>query len=214
MGHLRTFLNSCWQGLDRLIQIRNPKSAIRNPPGSPPGSDSLISARMLSLLSRLSALVLLCGFVVGCASSRPLPKYEKPLARAQFQQVRTTAYTHTESDHRKYARNSALGTQLCCGAINSAACDWSRWPAGTVFRIVDTGDVFKVDDYGWALSGTNTIDLYKPSRSAMNSWGARRVNIEVLQWGDIRRSYEVLKPRAKHAHVQRMLKQIRERNSI
>lgn len=162
-------------------------------------------------VARFSVLIA-CLFAAGCAS-RPLPKYEKPLKRTAVQAVRTTAYTHTESDHRKYARRNALGTQLCCGAINSAAADWSRWPAGTVFRIRETGEIFKVDDYGWALAGTNTIDLYKPSRHAMNSWGVRRVNIEIMQWGDAWKSYAVLKPRSKHAHVKRMLKQINSRYS-
>lgn len=167
---------------------------------------------MLSLTGRI-VLLLVCLAGAACTTTRPLPKYEKPLARSQFQRVRTTAYTHTESDHRRYACNSALGTPLKCGEINSAACDWSRWPAGTIFRLTDTGELFQVDDYGWALSGTNTIDLYKPSRAAMNKWGVRRVSIEVLHWGDVWRSYDVLKPRAKYAHVERMIKQIRSRYS-
>lgn len=149
----------------------------------------------------------------GCSTSRPLPKFEKPLARTAVQTVRTTAYTHTESDHRKYARRTALGTTLQSGEVKSAASDWSRWPAGTIFRLRETGELYKVDDYGWALAGTNTIDLYKPSRSAMNSWGARRVTIDVLHWGDPWKSYSVLKPRAKHRHVERMIKQIQQRYS-
>jgi len=36
--------------------------------------------------------------------------------------------------------------------IGSAAADWSRWPAGTVFRLISTGQVYRVDDYGWALA--------------------------------------------------------------
>lgn len=157
----------------------------------------------------------LCGilcvlFLMGCAG-RPLPKYEKPLPRANIMKVRTTAYTHTESDHKRHGSRNALGGELKNGEINSAAADWSRWPAGTIFRIQATGEMFEVDDYGWALSGTNTIDLYKPSRGLMNEWGVRRVTIEILQWGDVRASYRVLKPRAKHRHVKRMLKQIEQR---
>lgn len=146
--------------------------------------------------------------LAGCATHRPLPKYEKPLAKTQFQTVRTTAYTHTESDHRKYTNHNALGSRLCCGKINSAAADWSRWPAGTVFRIAETGELFRVDDYGSALAGRNTIDLYKPTRRAMNHWGVREVNIEVLQWGDMRYSYELLKPRSRYPHVERMLREM------
>jgi 3D (Asp-Asp-Asp) domain-containing protein len=155
-------------------------------------------------------LVLLgmAALLAGCAT-RPLPKYERPLAKTQFQTVRTTAYTHTESDHLQYANRNALGTVLCCGKMNSAAADWSRWPAGTVFKVTETGELYRVDDYGWALSGRNTIDLYKPTRLAMNRWGVRNVNIEVLQWGDINYSYQVLKPRARYPHVERMLREMR-----
>jgi 3D (Asp-Asp-Asp) domain-containing protein len=151
-----------------------------------------------------------CLFWAACAS-RPLPKYEKPLARASVQSVRTTAYTHTEEDHRPYAQLSAAGTPLRYGTVKSAAADWSRWPAGTLFRIAETGEVREVDDYGWALAGTNTIDLYQPSRGSMNSWGVRRVTIEILRWGDAWQSHAILRPRGKYAHVQRMLKQIEER---
>jgi 3D (Asp-Asp-Asp) domain-containing protein len=150
--------------------------------------------------------------VAGCAS-RPLPKYEKPIARTQFQAVRTTAYTHSEDDHRQYGRSSAVGSRLRSGSVRSAAADWSRWPAGTMFRILETGETYQVDDYGWALVGTNTIDLYKPSRSQMNAWGVRRVNIELLEWGGVDRSLAILRPRAKYAHVKRMISQIEDRRS-
>ncbi len=158
----------------------------------------------------LSLLLLSLLFVSGCAT-RKLPPYEEPLRRATFQTVRTTAYTHTESDHRRYGHKNALGTLLRYEPeIKSAAADWARWPAGTIFRIVDTGEIREVDDYGWALAGTNTIDLYMPTRRAMNHWATRRVTIEILQWGDHRKSYRVLKPRKKHRHVKRMLKEIDE----
>ena len=159
------------------------------------------------LIAAATALVF-----AGCAT-RSLPKYEKPLARSQYQTVRTTAYTHSESDHRQYGSKCALGSQLKCGSVKSAAADWSRWPAGTTFRIQQTGELYQVDDYGWALTGTNTIDLYKPSRSQMNSWGVRRVNIQVLDWGDPDRSLSVLRPRAKHKHVRKMIAQLEDRRS-
>ena len=66
----------------------------------------------------------------------------------------------------------------------------------------------------FALSGTNTIDLYKPSRARMNQWGVRRVTIEVLEWGDPERSYALLKPRDKHRHVKRMVRQLEDRYAL
>jgi 3D (Asp-Asp-Asp) domain-containing protein len=197
-----------------------------------------------------------------------LPKYEAPLAKRDFQNVRTTAYTHTESDHLPYGSHNALGGQLhaATGAIRraeytprpiavngddpadyrrasysgaalekfslketkttklvktkhgtkkvvvtrkpqigSAAADWSRWPAGTVFRLISTGQVYRVDDYGWALAGRNTIDLYMPSRGTMNSWGAREENIQILQWGDPNKSLRLLQAHTGYRHIRRMV---------
>jgi 3D (Asp-Asp-Asp) domain-containing protein len=164
---------------------------------------------MRTLLSRVLLLVMCLG-IVGCAE-RPLPPYERPIARTQFQRVRTTAYTDTESDHIQYSNHNALGGCLQSGAIHSAATDWSRWPAGTVFRIRETGEVYRVDDYGWALAGTNTIDLYKPSRELMNAWGVRGVTIENLQWGDPKQSLSVLRQRSGYRHVQRMIAELHDR---
>ena len=87
----------------------------------------------------------------------------------------------------------------------SAASDWSRWPLGTKFRIVGTEDVFKIDDYGSALIGTGTIDLYKTNRLAMRKWGVRSVDIDVLEWGSPKRSLEVLAPRKRDRRVRAMI---------
>lgn len=166
---------------------------------------------MRTVLSRF-LLLALCASIVGCSTPRELPKFQKPIARTQFQRVRTTAYTDTESDHVQYSNHNALGGCLQCGPVHSAAADWSRWPAGTIFRIRETGELYRVDDYGWALAGTNTIDLYKPSRAAMNAWGVRGVTIENLQWGNADASLAVLRPRAHYRHVQRMIHEIEDRH--
>lgn len=163
--------------------------------------------------AHLLVAIIFAALLTGCAT-RKLPPYEKPLQPAPVQSVRTTAYTHTEADHRKYANRSAAGTPLRRGEINSAAADWSRWPLGTKFRLSDTGEIYEVDDYGWMLAGTNTIDLYQPSRSDMNRWGVRRVTIEILEWGDPQRSYAMLKPRDKHPHVKRMVRQLEDRYDL
>jgi 3D (Asp-Asp-Asp) domain-containing protein len=152
------------------------------------------------------AFALVC-LLAGCATRR-LPKYEKPLRKTEFQRVRTTAYTHTERDHRRHGKRNALGTELSAEGLRSAAADWSRWPAGTVFRILPDGATFRVDDYGWALAGRNTIDLYMPTRADMNAWGARGVEIQVLEWGDPRASHDILKRRTKFKHVRRMVRDL------
>ena len=62
-----------------------------------------------------------------------------------------------------------------------------------------------IDDYGTALVGTNTIDLYKPTRLEMKRWGVRQVDIDILQWGSDEQSIKVLTARGKHRTTRRML---------
>ena len=96
--------------------------------------------------------------------------------------------------------------------IGSAAADWSRWPAGTVFRLLSTGQSYRVEDYGWALSGRNTIDLYMANQREMNSWGAREETIEILQWGDPRESLQFLRRHQDYKHIKRMVLELEGRN--
>lgn len=230
-----------------------------------------------AILAAFVAIVLLSG----CGTSKhALPAYEAPLAKTDFQNVRTTAYTHTESDHREYGNHNALGgelqaagppihraevtrraipvddvpravsvdesdsysprlqrfsmeegrkvtrtsksgrkkTRAAKGAvaiakprIGSAAADWSRWPAGTSFRLLSTGQIYRVDDYGWALAGRNTIDLYMPSQREMNSWGARQESIQILQWGDPQESLQFLRRHQDYRHIKRMVLELEGR---
>ena len=233
----------------------------------------------LAVLAAFIALIFLsaCG-----TTQRALPAYERPLSKTDFQNVRTTAYTHTESDHREYSNHNALGGELhAAGApihraeavtratlayevpraipvnetashspqlqpfsmeetrtvtrtskraaktprsvkravevsrppqIGSAAADWSRWPAGTVFRLLSTGQNYRVEDYGWALSGRNTIDLYMANQREMNSWGAREEAIEILQWGDPQESLQFLRRHQDYRHIKRMVLELEGRD--
>jgi 3D (Asp-Asp-Asp) domain-containing protein len=95
--------------------------------------------------------------------------------------------------------------------IGSAAADWSRWPAGTVFRLLSTGQNYRVEDYGWALSGRNTIDLYMANQREMNSWGARQEKIEVLKWGDPEESLQFLRRHQDYRHIKRMVLELEGR---
>jgi 3D (Asp-Asp-Asp) domain-containing protein len=233
------------------------------------------------------ALVVLAAFIAivfltACGTTqRVLPPYERPLAKTDFQNVRTTAYTHTESDHREYGNRNALGGELRAAgppihraeavpraipvyevprAIpldetvetevrrvsyspklqpfsrserrttktrkgrstssararlvpGSAAADWSRWPVGTVFRLLSTGQTYRVEDYGWALSGRNTIDLYMANQREMNSWGARDETIQILQWGDPQESLQFLRSHQNYKHIKRMVLELEGRHN-
>lgn len=183
-----------------------------------------------------------------CGTTRNLPPYERPLARTEFQQVRTTAYTDTESDHEQYGNRTALGGVLHAAPppfvpraipvaqpvfrgpesgyeriaylspsqpfladnfsnqiYGSAAADWARWPAGTIFRVISTGQLYRVEDYGWALSGRNTIDLYMATPRDMNGWGVRQELIQVVRWGDSQVSLRRLASHTKYRHIKRMV---------
>jgi len=219
----------------------------------------------------------------GTTSSRALPAYEAPIAKSDFQTVRTTAYTHTESDHVQFTNHNALGGVLQAAGppirraentrlpieidyrvaaytpapqpfltddeetkskrvvrkatavtttttttttrtvktvrgkrvvvkakpqppkIGSAAADWSRWPVGTTFRLLSTGQIYRVDDYGWALAGRNTIDLYMATQAEMNAWGARQEPIQILRWGDSDESLRLLQSHQDYKHIRRMV---------
>ena len=234
----------------------------------------------LAVLAAFIAIVVLsaCG-----TSHRALPPYERPLVKTDFQNVRTTAYTHTESDHREYSNHNALGGELHAAGppihraevvrrairayevpraipvdetaetevrrasyspqlqpfsmserrttttvrtrkgrstsssgghlvYGSAAADWSRWPAGTIFRLLSTGQIYRVEDYGWALSGRNTIDLYMANSRDMNSWGAREETIQVVQWGDPQQSLQFLQSHQDYKHIKRMVLELKGRH--
>lgn len=150
-------------------------------------------------------LCLAAALLASCASSSG-PRFVKGGTRISA--VRTTAYTHTESDHIEYGARTAVGTPLRFGTVRSAAADWSVYPVGTIFQIEGTPHVYQVDDYGSALVGTNTIDLYKPDRATMNAWGVRNVNIRVLKWGSFSKSLAIMKPRTNNEHVRKMVQRI------
>ncbi len=233
---------------------------------------TLHSLAFSALALASAALLASCETTAPRVSSRSLPAYEPPLAVSDLQTVRTTAYTHSESDHLQYGARNALGGPLQSAVaqnetfpaigrlwsdldptanitiglmtrekrialakqrakakasakkskkgrkvaksrkpqprIGSAAADWSRWPVGTTFRVLSTGQVYKVDDYGWALAGRNTIDLYMGSRTEMNRWGVRHEKIQVLHWGDRATSIALLTPRQHYKHCRRMLLQL------
>lgn len=138
--------------------------------------------------------------IVGCATqSKPTVTLT---SGRRMPHVRTTAYTQYEGGSG--ARN-ATGEYLSGRHVMSAASDWSRYPLGTRFRIAETSEEYVIDDYGNALIGTDTIDLYKPSRGEVRQWGVRYIDIDILQWGSEEQSLKVLAPRRKHHCVQRMI---------
>jgi 3D (Asp-Asp-Asp) domain-containing protein len=148
----------------------------------------------------------LACLIAGCATQ------SKPTLTSgrRIPNVRTTAYTHLEGGS---GRRNALGEYLSGRHVMSAASDWSKYPLGTRFRIADTNEEYVIDDYGNALIGTDTIDLYKPSRLEMKQWGVRHVDIDILQWGSEEQSLKVLAPRCKHSCVQKMVATLQQKKT-
>ena len=128
--------------------------------------------------------------------------------------VKTTAYSHLEADSLKYGRKNAFGTELRYDNVRSAAADWSVFPVGTLFRITGQPYTYRIDDYGSALVGTRTIDIYQPTKAGIKAWGSRMVEIEILKWGSYSRSREIMAARSKHPHVRAMLTSINRKRLV
>ncbi|MFC4991891.1 3D domain-containing protein [Rubritalea tangerina] len=119
--------------------------------------------------------------------------------------VRTTSYSHMEKEKGCHGLKSAAGCQLkYTNKVRSAAADWSVYPMGTKFKIKGLPYVYEVNDYGSALVGTNTIDLFKPNLSTMRKWGTRKVEITVIEWGSYEQSRRILSGRTRYKHCRKM----------
>jgi 3D (Asp-Asp-Asp) domain-containing protein len=132
------------------------------------------------------------------AVPRALPVYESQVAAQPWMMdPRVTRLRRTTTTTTTWSRYPTV--------YGSAAADWSRWPAGTIFRVLSTGQVYRVEDYGWALAGRNTIDLYMATPNDMNSWGVRAEQIQILRWGDPQESLRLLSRHQDHRHIKRMV---------
>jgi hypothetical protein len=86
--------------------------------------------------------------------------------------------------------NSRVGAPRSAAAppsgsvFGSAAADWSRWPVGTTFRVLTTGQLYRVDDYGFALhnrGGLFELDLGQLLRERASEIAAIVKEPEVIQ---------------------------------
>lgn len=130
----------------------------------------------------------------------------------KFVSAKASAYAAGSSDNGQWAGRTAIGTPLRSGAITSAAADWSKFPLGTKFRVVQTGKIYQVDDYGSAMVGKVKVDLFTPSTSQMNRWGVRNVMLEVIEWGNREKSLALLSSRtaSRYSHIRKMVASLRE----
>src|SRR4051812_8702728 len=148
------------------------------------------------MLQRTTLLLLAAAAFSACQTTRTAA-----VGKGKRMTVRTTAYTANEPG----GAHAATGERLHFGGASySAAADWSWLPLGTRFRMKETGRTYIIEDYGAALVGKQTIDLFMPSNAAMREWGTRTVNIEILEWGSKVMSLRMLEPRQKAGYVHRM----------
>jgi len=166
--------------------------------------------RMRKKTATLAILSLVVTSWVSVAS----PSKLSDIVGLRLEGVKTTAYSANPVDNGDNDAQNALGKPLKSGRVTSAAADWSRYPVGTRFRIVETGQEYIVDDYGSALVGTGTIDLYKRTDAQVDRWGVRHVTIEILEWGSPERSLRILEERGKMRHIQKMVRALREQESV
>lgn len=132
-----------------------------------------------------------------------MPTYTSQKQRTRY--VRATAFSHMENEPGAPGRMNASGGILKYGNnVRSAAADWSVYPLGTKFKIKGLPYTYVVDDYGSALVGTNTVDLFYPTLRAMRKWGTRKIEITVIQWGSYDRSLRLLSGRTRYKHCRRM----------
>ena len=165
----------------------------------------LIAATALSACSGVDTKTRFSEARTGGGSLATKPARGISTSPSRHMYVRTTAYHHSEPG----GRATAVGGYL--KPTHSAAADWSWLPAGTRFRIPATGEEYIVEDYGSALVGKYTIDIYKSTRAEMNRWGVRYVDIEILQLGSYATSLAVLIPRQKYPHVRAMVAGLHKR---
>jgi 3D (Asp-Asp-Asp) domain-containing protein len=148
--------------------------------------------------------------LIGCAAPKPKPQAQNSRA-GQVLTVRTTAYTQSEAGGVK----NAIDGRLHFGAGEySAASDWSWLPLGTRFKLLSTGHDYVIEDYGSALVGKQTIDLFFPHRTQVHGWGVRNEQIQIIEWGSEAMSLKLLAPRCKNGHVALMVAQLRKQGVI
>lgn len=130
-------------------------------------------------------------------------------SKPQTVPVTATAYSSGAKCNGPWSGRNAIGGRLKAGAVNSAASDWSRIPVGTKFRVVETGKVYVVDDYGSAMVGKDKVDLFHTNYRDVYRWGVRQVTLEIIEWGCSEKSLTILRPRARAPHVRRMVEALK-----
>jgi hypothetical protein len=131
----------------------------------------------------------------------------------RIEKVQTTAYTHGAAREwhpwqlkRHWRAPEVRRAQRCGGGLVALA-------LGDTFSVVETGREYIIDHVGGAIVGTNTIELFKPNSRAMQRRGVREVTIEILEWGSLEESLEILMDRRKSRPAGNMVERLLVQNA-
>lgn len=124
--------------------------------------------------------------------------------------VTTSAYTHSE-DTRWWKWTAVNGTVKYNNGTDpnnpiSCATNWAKYPPET--KLLIDGKYYAVHDYGsFVTEYPNRIDLYVPTKWAVNSWWLKKKDITVVQMGDFNKARKILSEpaRQKFPFVRKML---------
>lgn len=108
-----------------------------------------------------------------------LPKEEAKITEVKTFEI--TAYTNDYEDIGKRPGDADYGvtaTGKRATAGRTVAADWNVLPPGTVVEIEGIGRRV-VEDSGGAIKG-NRLDLFLPSRSAVDRFGRQRLKVEII----------------------------------
>jgi 3D (Asp-Asp-Asp) domain-containing protein len=165
---------------------------------------TMTTPRLFTNPALLAATIAVGTFCSGCSTM------SKPAAAPKKVPVTATAYSSGAKCNGAWAHRNAVGGRLKAGPVTSAAADWSRFPLGTKFKVVETGKVYEIDDYGSAMVGKDKVDLYHMNYRDVYQWGVRTVTLEIIEWGCPEKSLALLRPRSRASHVRRMVEALED----
>lgn len=148
--------------------------------------------------------------------SKPRTEFEANIHAKEWtllHSVTTSAYTHSE-DPRWWKWTAINGTVQYNDGTNpnkpiSCATNWAKYPPGTKFFI--DGKYYAAHDYGsFVTEYPNRIDLYVPTKQAVNTWWLKKKNVTVVEMGDFNKARSILSEptRQKLPFVRQMLRQL------
>lgn len=87
-------------------------------------------------------------------------------AKKKTMAVPATADSNRAESNGPWGQRRAMVGRLWSGQLHSAAADWSRFPLGKKFQVVERGKVYLVDHEGLAIVGKERSPFCIPAKAA------------------------------------------------